>query len=248
MIKATLRGATMWAARRSMPLTAWSTTVSMSAIFHRPLIVPHLLFLAWGRKPASPAPGHQRAINAGKRRVLKAIRGLPAPQVKRHDAEPPSRSLRRRGPGHKSGVRVIQQVPGDHQDAAVEGDDGAFGAAAPGRRTRSCCHRWPNTRSPSAQPRPHPGTTVSVTCRSGRRRTASTVNSPGWHAARAHDYPHDPGPVARPPMPGSRPVTHQRFHQAKDQPTIVRTCAVSHARRRLAAARRQIDPCGGGTS
>jgi len=68
-----------------------------------------------------------------------------------------------------------------------------------GRRTRSCCLRWPNTPSPSVQPRPRRGTPVSATCRSGRRRTASPANSPGWHTAQAHDYPHDPGPVARPP-------------------------------------------------
>jgi hypothetical protein len=61
MMKATLRGATMRAARRSMPLTAWSTTVSMSAIFHRPLMMPHLLFLAWaqtGEPGAGPSAGH----------------------------------------------------------------------------------------------------------------------------------------------------------------------------------------------
>ena len=146
--------------------------------------MPHLLFLAWGRKPASRAPGHQRAINAGKRRVLKAIRGLPARRSSGSSAEP-------------------MQEP------------------------------------------PPPGASMPFWEAPDR----FTVNSPGWHAAQAHDYPHDPGPVARPPMPGSRPVTHQRFHQAKDQPTIVRTCAVSHARRRLARpARRQIDPCGGGTS
>ena len=95
---------------------------------------------------------------------------------------------------------------------------------------------------PAVQPQPRPGTTVLVTCRSGRRRTASPANSPGWHAARAHDYPSDPGPAVRPPMPGSRPRQPPEVPPGKDQPAIAHVRSQPCPQTPGRPARRQIDP------